>query len=102
MIELQFITGIKSFFGTDGDVEQTEGERVKRTRQSRENRCSDMSVYFTEDICEASEHGALGDYARYIPSRHITGIPKRKNPVSYTMYTIQGDIEISQLVIYLK
>ena len=34
-----------------------------------------MSVYFADDRCEESEHGALGDCARYIPSRHITGIP---------------------------
>ena len=52
MIELQFITYIQSFFGTGGDVEQTEGGRGKQTRQSRENRCSGWSVYFAEDICE--------------------------------------------------
>jgi hypothetical protein len=52
VIELQFITDAPSLFGTDGDVEHTEGERGKRTRQSWENRCSDMSVYFPEDRCE--------------------------------------------------
>ena len=43
---------MQSFFGTGGDVEQTEGGRGKQTRQSRENRCSGWSVYFAEDICE--------------------------------------------------
>jgi hypothetical protein len=42
-----------SLSGPGCDVEQTEGERSKRTRQSRENRCSNGSVYFAEDICEA-------------------------------------------------
>ena len=51
MIELQFIT-LAFPFGTGGDVEQTEGERGKRTRQSWENRCSERSVYFHEDRCE--------------------------------------------------
>ena len=51
MIELQFIT-MAFPFGTGGDVEQTEGERGKRTRQSWENRYSERSVYFPEDRCE--------------------------------------------------
>ena len=33
------------------------------------------SVYFAEDRCEESEHGALVDDTRYIPSRHITTVP---------------------------
>ena len=51
MIERQFIT-MAFPIGRGGDVEQTEGERSKRTRQSKENRCSEGSVYFAEDICE--------------------------------------------------
>ena len=33
-------------------------------------------VYFANDRCEESEHGALVDDTRYIPSRHITGTPR--------------------------